>query len=168
MRAVLQIEVRWSAKSVDKPPNGKRAKLSLTRFSTPRSDEEMMEIYKGKRSANTQRSTAWAVKVFRECISECNSKYPEDQVPEDFLDQNFTERSTPLNHWLSRFVVEARRQDGENHPPALHSLLAGILRYMREQNPDTPDFLSKKDWILYCTCFSWLPVWQYDQLLAYY
>ena len=74
-------------------------------------------------------------------------KYPEDQVPEDFLDQNFAERSTPLNHWLSRFVVEVRRQDGENYPPAtLHSLLAGILCYMREQNPDTPDFLSKKDW----------------------
>ena len=35
---------------VDKPPNGKRAKLhvSLTCFSTPWSDEEMMEIYKGK------------------------------------------------------------------------------------------------------------------------
>ena len=135
---------------VDKPPNAKRAKLSLTRFSTPQSDEEMMEIYKGKRSVNMQRSTAWAVKAFREWISECNSKYAEDQVPEDFLDQNFAERSTPLNHWLSRFIVEARRQDGENRPPAtLHSLLVGILRYMREQNldtPDTPDFLSKKDW----------------------
>ena len=94
--------------SVDKPPNAKHAKLSLTRFSTPRSDEEMMEISKGKRSANTQRSTTWAVKAFREWISERNSKYPEDQVPEDFLDQNFAERITPLNHWLSHFVVKAR------------------------------------------------------------
>ena len=58
---------------VDKPPNGKCAKLSLTRFSTPWSDEEMMEIYKGKQSVNAQRSTAWAVKAFREWISECNS-----------------------------------------------------------------------------------------------
>ena len=66
---------------VDKPPNAKRAKLSLTRFSTPQSDEEMMEIYKGKRSVNMQRSTAWAVKVFREWTNERNSKYPEDQVP---------------------------------------------------------------------------------------
>ena len=53
---------------VDKPPNAKCAKLSLTRFSTPRSDEEMMEI-----SVNMQRSTAWAVKAFREWISERNS-----------------------------------------------------------------------------------------------
>jgi len=45
---LLQVEVRWSAKCVDKPPNAKHAKLSLTRFSTPQSDEEMTEIYKGK------------------------------------------------------------------------------------------------------------------------
>ena len=82
----LQVEVRWSAKWVDKPPNAKRAKLSPTRFSAPQSDEEMMEIYKGKRSANTQKSTALEVKVFREWISECDS---EDQVPENSLDQNF-------------------------------------------------------------------------------
>ena len=43
-----------------------------------------------------------------------HSKYTEDQVPKDFLDENFTERSIPLNYWLSRFVVEAGRQDGEN------------------------------------------------------
>ena len=64
--------------SADKPPNAKRAKLSLARFSTRRTDHEMTEISKGKRSANTQRSTAWAVKMFREWISKWNSKYPED------------------------------------------------------------------------------------------
>ena len=69
-------------KCVDKLPNAKLAKLSLTRFSTPLSDEEMTEIYKGNRSANTQRSTAWEVKTFREWISERNS---EDQVPETSL-----------------------------------------------------------------------------------
>ena len=46
MRAVLQVEVQWSVKCVDKPPNAKLAKLSLTCFSTPRSDEEMTEIYR--------------------------------------------------------------------------------------------------------------------------
>ena len=69
-------------KCVDKLPNAMLAKLSLTRFSTPRSDEEMTEIYKSKRSANTQRSTEWEVKTFREWISERNS---EDQVPETSL-----------------------------------------------------------------------------------
>ena len=66
--------------------NRKCAKLSPMCFSTPQSDEEMTEIYKGKQSANTQKSTAWEVIAFREWISERNS---EDQVPENFLDQNF-------------------------------------------------------------------------------
>ena len=106
------IASRSSMEHEDKPTNVKRAKLSLTRFSTSRSDEEMTEISKGKRSANTQRSTTWVVKAFREWVSERNSKYPEDQVPEDFLHQNFTQRHIPLNHWLSHFVVKSRRQDG--------------------------------------------------------
>ena len=89
-------------------------------------------------------------------------KYPEDQVPEDFLDQNFAERSTPLNH---RFIVEARRQDGENCPPAtLHSLLAGILCYMREQNPDTPDFLLRRIGGLKVFMEQWsLPLWNFTK-----
>ena len=82
----MQVEVRWSAKCVDKPPNAKCAKLSPKRFSTPQSDKEMTEIYKGKQSANTQKSTAWEVKPFRGWISKRNS---EDQVSENFLDQNF-------------------------------------------------------------------------------
>ena len=117
MRAVLQVEVRWSTKCVDKPPNAKRAKLSLTRFSTPRSDKEMTEIYKGKQSANTQKSTAWEVKPFREWISECNS---EDQVS---LNQNFAERSTHhTNPWVYRFVVDTRRQNGELELSASYTL----------------------------------------------
>ena len=107
------IASRSSMEHEDKPPNAKQAKLSLTHFSTPRSEEEMMEISRGKQSVNMQRNTPWAVKAFREWISECNSKYPEDQVSEDFLDQNFAERSTPLDHWLSCFIVEARGQDGK-------------------------------------------------------
>ena len=35
---------RLREECVDKPPNAKRAKLSLTCFSTPQSDKEMIEI----------------------------------------------------------------------------------------------------------------------------
>ena len=52
-----------------------------------------------------------------------------------------------LQKWLCRFVIEARKQDGEPYPPSsLQNLLSGILRYMRGLHGDTPDFLSKKDW----------------------
>ena len=70
---------------VDKPLNAKRVKLSLTCFSTPQSDKQMMQIHKGKRSANMQRSTAWAVKVFREWISECILSILKIKFPKTFL-----------------------------------------------------------------------------------
>ena len=101
------------------------------------------------------------MKAFREWISERNSK---DQVPKDFLDQIFAERSIPLNHWLSCFVVEAQRQDSENYQPAtLHNLLAGILCHMREQNPDIhPTFFLRRMGGLKVLMEEWsLPLWNF-------
>jgi len=51
-----------------------------------------------------------------------------------------------LNYWLSRFVVEARRADGERYPSAtLYQLLSGLLRYARSKLKGCPNFLDKKD-----------------------
>ena len=45
------------------------------------------------------------------------------------------------------FCCEARKQDCQPYPPSsIQNLLSGILRCMKEQHSDTPDFLSKKDW----------------------
>ena len=67
----------------------------------------MMEIYKSKRSANTQRSTEWEVKTFREWISERNS---EDQVPETSLTKILQKGVLIIQ---IRFVVDTQRQNGE-------------------------------------------------------
>ena len=38
---------------------------------------------------------------------------------------------TELNHWLSRFVVEARKTDGTEYPPnTLHHIVAGLQRHL--------------------------------------
>ena len=73
--------------SGDKLANPKRAMLSLTRFSTSQSDREDGDLR--IRSESVQR--------------EHNSRYPEVQ------------KTSWTNHWLSPFVVVARRQDGENY-----------------------------------------------------
>ena len=117
-------------------------KESNDRFSAPCPDGKMEEIAKGKRSINTQRNTAWAVRVFKDWVKEHNIKSPDETVPEDFLEQWFVDRVAPLNHWISRFLVEARNREGKPYPPSsLQSLLTGILRYMREKNPDTSAFI---------------------------
>ena len=42
-----------------------------------------------------------------------------------------------LSYWLSRFVLEVRRQDGEHYPPqTLYSMCCGLLRYVREVKPE--------------------------------
>ena len=41
-----------------------------------------------------------------------------------------------LNKWLSCFVLEVRRRDGNVYPPnTLHQLCCGVLRHLREVNP---------------------------------
>ncbi len=47
-----------------------------------------------------------------------------------------------LNHWLSRFVVEARRADGGPYPSStLYQLFAGLLRHARCKRRDCLNFL---------------------------
>ena len=128
----------------------KRLKLSLPkdkpRFATPLPEAKMAEISKGKKCANTERSTSWAVTTFKQWMKERNKACPNDLCPDDFLEANHSNDVSNLQRWLCRFVVEARKQGGEPYPPTtLQSLLSGLLRYMRERRGDTPDFLSKKD-----------------------
>lgn len=41
-----------------------------------------------------------------------------------------------LDLWLSKFVVETRRNDGEPYPPnTLYSICCGLLRFVRESRP---------------------------------
>lgn len=42
-----------------------------------------------------------------------------------------------LDYWLSKFVVEARRSNGEHYPPnTLHATCCGLLRYVQEHRPN--------------------------------
>lgn len=51
-----------------------------------------------------------------------------------------------LNHWLSRFVVEMQRNDGNPYPPTLISnILAGLYQYCKALVPDSPNFMDKKN-----------------------
>ena len=47
--------------------------------------------------------------------------------------------------WLYRFVVEARRADGNEYPSAtLYEVLAGLLRHACVHSPTFPNFLEKQ------------------------
>ena len=64
-------------------------------------------------------------------------------MPNDLLTSSETEI---LNKWLSLFAAETRNSKGEPYPPStIYQLLSGLLRSMREQNPECPNFVDKKN-----------------------
>lgn len=48
-----------------------------------------------------------------------------------------------LDYWLTRFVLEVRKKDGEEYPPnTVHHICCGLMRYLRWNGQPTIDFLS--------------------------
>lgn len=122
------------------PPEPAPKRLKLAEAYCPDGEKQ-------KKLRNTIKSTAWAVKTFQEWKQDRNESFPENPVPVDILDQRYDKQDvTPLVHWLSKFLVEARNKEGCMYSPtSLHGLLCGLLRHMREKNPYTPNFMDRYD-----------------------
>ena len=66
-----------------------------------------------------------------------------EPCPHDLL---FSTNPALLSHWLSKYPAETHTVQGKAYPPStLCQLLTGLLRYMRDTNPEAPNFLDKKD-----------------------
>ena len=86
----------------------------------------MTKICEGFIPKNTAKATTWALRVFFAWRNERNRSVDE-QCPENLLEEPVVES---LNYWLSRFVVEARRDDGKPYPAtSLKNILAGLYRH---------------------------------------
>ena len=91
---------------------------------------QMKEICQGYIPRNTNKATNRALKVF-ESWREQRGEQQGGICPVDLLE---TKNAELLNFWLSRFVVEARREDGKSYPPAtIDNLLSGIYRYSKSR-----------------------------------
>ncbi len=128
------------------PPKAKK-KVSLSLKKKPDSrfahvtSDDMCSFSAGYVPPNTEKCTKWSLKVFGDWIA--SRKGSDDECPVDLLVKQTPEE---LNNWLSRFVVEVRRNDGCPYPPrTIHQILSGILRHMRSINPMCPNILDRKD-----------------------
>ena len=105
----------------------------------------MAKICQGYVPKNTAKCNGWALRVFKSWRDERN-KSVEEQCPDDLLESPVVDR---LNYWLSRFVVEVRREDGQPYPPAtINNLLAGLYRFSKSCSPtgaQCPNFMSRND-----------------------
>ena len=84
---------------------------------------------------NTSANTRWAIKDFTDWFAAHNSDATDDDLcPEDVLSPSCA--ADLLNRLLCVFISETRAHNGEEYPPrTLYSILTGILRYMRSNNP---------------------------------
>lgn len=106
--------------------------------------EEMEGMSKVIMPKNTSANTRWAVKNFHDWYKDYNERNKDNPCPDTILTSGSS--ATLINKWLKVFVVETRAQNGENYPPrSLYSLLMGLLRHMRTENPPYPNFLNRKD-----------------------
>ena len=103
----------------------------------------MASISKGFVPANTAKANNWAYRVFEEWRTYRNRSSDTETCPSNLLEN--PELST-LNHWLSRFVVKARWEDGNPYPAStIVNLLSGLYRYSRQCDPNCPNFMNRKD-----------------------
>ena len=109
-----------------------------TRFATPATDEDVQEAQQKAVPHNTLKATNWAVNAFKEWSAHRRS-INKNRCPSHLF--IMAKNKFELNYWMTRFVLEARRKDGKEYPPnTLHQICCGILRFIREIEPDIDIF----------------------------
>ena len=91
----------------DRPLIKGGATTTKERFSNPVTEEDILKNIIGSIPVSTRKTTEWSVKTWREWAENQQSKCPTEVVPELEIITN-----EELNHWLSRFVIEVRNQQG--------------------------------------------------------
>ena len=127
-------------------PKSKKKKLEVARpsqrFADPLSPSKMQTICEGFVPKNTQKATDWARRVFDEWRINRN-KRSDEKCPSTLL---VSPDVRALNYWLSRFVLEVRRADGEPYPASsLVNILSGLYRYSKKCSPACPNFMDRRD-----------------------
>ena len=102
-------------------------------------DEGVGDLIRSTESKNTRKNTNWTVSTFNDWR---NTRMQRTQciIPELL---NFT--IADVNQWLSKYVIETRKKDGDPYPPrTLYMLCGGLLRFLRENGVHL-DFLDERD-----------------------
>ena len=129
------------------PPAKKRKlSLSLTKWHhfIQTSSKELSTLEKAQVPKNTEVSSRLALKNLHDWYTDYQERNPESPCPESILTSSPNKED--LNKYLTIFISETGNQNGERYPPrTIYSLLSGILRATRTENPAYPNFLDRKD-----------------------
>ena len=102
------------------------------RFCKPKSDEDVKQAQKNAEPGTTAKSTKWALKLWSDWAENRKVKHGDSPcMPPHLL--SFEK----INKWMCKFILEVRRQDGLEYPPnTLYCIACGIMRHIRQYNPE--------------------------------
>ncbi|XP_063442151.1 uncharacterized protein LOC134722460 [Mytilus trossulus] len=115
------------------------------RFSNPVSTTEFEKRISDRIPAKTKSSTNWSVNVWQTWAENrnCNPITATEHytcVPVEIQSADLPQ----IDFWMSRFIMECRREDGSPYPPnTLMNLTNGLQRYLRENGRPEIFFLPK-------------------------
>ena len=104
-----------------------------SRFGQPQNESDIKRIKESRVPKNTAKNTNWAVQIWQQWATE-RLRVPIENDDDDFtLEVDITKMTAiSINYWLQRFVVEARKSNGEHYSPdSLHQICCGLQRALR-------------------------------------
>ena len=111
---------------------------SSSRFAAPKTNKEIVEARKEAVPKKTRQDTEYCIRVWESWRE--NRNYSGSDVPL-LLEMD----SVAQAYWLTRCILEVRKQDGKEYPPnSLHHIICGIMRHVRCFKPEV-DFFKDND-----------------------
>ena len=104
------------------------------RFAPAVSDLDVVKAHEQVIPKRTREDTAYCIRVWDEW-TKCRLEHGAQIQPLMTMD------TSTLQHWLTYFILEVRKQNGSEYPPnTLHHLVCGIMRYLRQNGRPEIDF----------------------------
>ena len=119
----------------------------MKRFRAAKTALEELDNIEQAVASGTKYNTRWAYNIFEEWQSSRRNKVAvddstalgfDDLTSVQDLDSVKLEAFSieSLNFWLSKFVQEVAKKNGERYPPrSIYSIVCGINRYLADANP---------------------------------
>ena len=115
--------------------------LKLSRFAAPMTKESIQEARKMAIPKRTRQDTEYCVRVWEAWRKHRNDNL-DSSVP-CLLEMETQE----MSHWMTRFALEIRKQDGNEYQPnTLHHIICGLMRYVRANSIADIDFFKDREY----------------------
>ncbi len=105
---------------------------SSSRFTAPLTEADVHAAQACATPKNTLRNTTWAVNIWKGWTSHHRQICSPLDCPPHLLLCTVGQ----LDLWLSKFILQIRKKDGQHYPPqTLCGIVCGLLRYVRDLCP---------------------------------